>query len=255
MGEEWSTTDRVIRSSVAGGVAETIVMPICVWMTYRATNDSKVSSTWQLIQNNNKGDSLWKGFYKGWSWQVSTQMLSTGSKFTMYEEFKQHSGLPNRYVNGVLSNLLAVTLTQSFDTIKTNMQLAGNVQLKKDRFWAQVRHSPVTTLYRGYTPALAKGFIGGATFFPIRDTAREYCSSTPLGSVAANSVSAVISTTLVHVVDVWKRRLQNGQQSNFALSSPSYRNTLVPNIARVLLHFNLQMGLIELFLPPKVKKS
>jgi len=225
-----------VSGAIGGGIAEAAVMPLCTIMTFAATNPKdqlNLKTTLKRFQDKQPQHKITiQSWFPSARWQIGAQMFSTATKFGFYQQFK--TAFPDQpiFINGTLGTLCAVTITHPIDTIKINRQLF------------EKKHYSKKELYEGFMPALAKGLVGGVTFFPIRDY---FLEKQKTKEWVANTASALISTTAIHGFDMAKRRSQ-AQHASLGVSNllKYFQGPgLLFNYVRVLLHFNIQMAVIS----------
>ena len=118
-------------SLVAGGTAEIAVLPICTIQTVYQTQKNLSCNTNRqnvfTISKNLYKNHGFKAFYNASISGISNQMVSTGSKFTLYKMIQKVRGtetkdITNNIVNGTASGLLSIAFTQPFDVLKNYHQ-------------------------------------------------------------------------------------------------------------------------------------
>lgn len=241
-------------SAVAGGCAEFAVLPICTVQTVYQNNSSlkSIRSAFSLISK----ERGWRGFYSGGFWAVSSQMLSTCSKYYLYRFFTKQSGSTKKEIlinmrNGALSGFCSSLITQPFDFFKLNLQMLNGINVttgvsEKTHFLNKFIHanksSILTSMYRGYSKTMIKAICGNMLYFPLYDMCGHYIPST-LGAAAT---SATISSILLHGLDFIKRRhIASTETWKLGWNPLRYYRGFSISLMRIVPHFTLQMSLIE----------
>lgn len=153
-------------------VAEILTLPICSIKTiYQNNNDLTIKSTIDTIMKNQG----LKGFFLASTPAIITQILSTSSKFTIYEKIKyirktEDSNIFNNSLNGIISGLAGSLITHPFDVWKNFTQRNDNYfqfinQARKQTFIKFIKMG----LYPGYTGSIGKNIALYSILFPLND--------------------------------------------------------------------------------------
>lgn len=208
----------IYASAIATGIAEIATLPICTVKTNYQTQSNSITG---VVSNIYSTRGI-KGFYNSSLWAVSSQIVSTTTKYTFYRKLETH--VPNKFLAGTLSGAMSSLLTHPLDVLKMHYQTNTPFTPKFSIF------------YRGYTKTLSKAAIGSTFFYPIYDTFNKYTSP-----MIASMLSAIISTTLLHPIDYMKTRRVLDKKIDFK----SLYKGLSLNLFRVVPHFTITMTLIS----------
>jgi len=229
-------------SLTAGAVAELSVLPICTIQTvYQTQKNLDIKVNRQSIYQITKSlylDHGFKAFSNASLSAVTAQMVSTGSKFTLYKTLQsfrktENGDIKNNMVNGTLSGLMSIMFTQPFDVIKNYHQRQISIipDLKSNKL----------ILYRGAKQSLSKSMILGATLYPINDKTNTYIKN----PIIAAFVTSLIITPIIHPIDLLKRRAMANEKLWLGYNPINYYRGLMINIVRVTPHFTITMMTIN----------
>ena len=237
-------------SVIATCIAEIVTLPLCALKTnYQNVDGKTIVATLK---------SLWKnygikGFYNASAWAISSQILSTASKYTLYRKI-QHSS-PNKFIAGAIAGFIGSIMTHPFDVLKIHFQT-------HNPFMRELRKEGIKLFYRGYSKSFAKAVGGSMLFLPLYDTFNDYflankyllsinTSTSVIAGMSAIS-SSVISTTLIQPIDYMKtRHVMNHNYKHVVPGTLSlkhfkpYFKGLSLNLLRVVPHFFITMTAIK----------
>ena len=163
--------DNSLISSVIGTlIAEIITLPICTIKTVYQNNKSfTFSSTVRYIYEMNG----MRGFLSASIPAVISQIVSTSSKYTIYEKLKdiRHTETSNIYsnsINGAISGILGSILTHPVDVWK-NFNQRGQLYYRHLKSFTSVKEILTKGLYVGYVGSLSKNIVLYSMLFPLND--------------------------------------------------------------------------------------
>ncbi|SPN79685.1 Mitochondrial carrier-like protein [Brazilian cedratvirus IHUMI] len=217
--------EHIVACIIASSVAEITTLPICTLKT-NLQNKSQRSIP-HIIKSIYRKHGI-RGFYNSSLWAVSSQVFSTTSKYYLYRRLQEN--VPNRFLAGGLSGLLASLLTHPLDVIKVHAQMHKS-------FCKQLYEVGPKIFYRGYSKTLSKSTLGSVLYLPLFDLFDQRLQNPALSSVC----SAIISCTLLQPLDYMKTRQVFGKDV-----PPLYFRGLSLNLLRVVPHFCITMSLIKL---------
>lgn len=230
-----------ISSSLSTIIAEVTTIPICTVKTNYQTNMNHKSILDSFNHVKKRGII---GFYNASSAALSSQIVSTSSKFTFYSAIKrsrntQEEDLKNNVINGTIGGILASFMTHPFDVIKVHHQ--NGLKIKNE-----LQNNGLKMFYRGYSKSLTKSMIITSFLFPFYD----FYKSKFDNIMIATTLSSLTMSLILQPFDLLKIR----QISN----KPLYikRNSLIGyikyfyrgyhiNLMRIIPHFYLTMFLTE----------
>jgi hypothetical protein len=221
-------------SAAATLIAEVATLPICTTKTcYQTSNSSSIT---QVIRQIYKENGIY-GFYRASIPAITSQMISTSSKYVLYRQFDKKM---NRVSAGIFSGIISSLVTHPMDYFRIAMQTSNkwttNVSNDFNTIGPRV-------LYRGYSKSFSKVVVGSALFFPLTDFFRDTFNSIILSSF----MSSIISTTIMHPIDYLKTRHIKGLPLYNGLNPLPYYKGLSLNLMRIVPHFTITMSLIDYF--------
>jgi hypothetical protein len=157
-------------SSCAGTLlAEIATLPSCTVKTIYQNNKSTIPETIRLIIKTQG----FRGFFTASRPAIITQVLSTSSKFTLYEKMKhirktENSNWIDNSINGVVAGLTGSLITHPFDVWK-------NFSQRNKNYWSHLKNFShlgefiKLGLYPGYTGSIGKNIALYSTLFPLND--------------------------------------------------------------------------------------
>jgi len=225
-------------SAIATAISEVLTLPICTIRTNYINQLYPKQTLSELIKTNYNTYGL-KWFFSAKYPAIAGQIISTSSKYTLYKVLPFYNPLnaftSNKFLfdvsNSIGAGILTSLITHPLDYVKIQTQM-NNLNLNP-------KH-----VYRGYSKTFAKATIGGATFLPIYDWAKDNFSNPILSS----AFSAILSTIIMQPFDYLKIR------NIYGISNFKYKNLFDGvglNLLRIVPGFMITMSLIE-FLNKKV---
>ena len=152
--------------------AEIVTLPMCTIKTIYQNN--KTLTIPQTVESIIKTQGI-KGFFAASSPAIITQILSTSSKFTIYEKIKhirktENSNIIDNSINGIVSGITGSLITHPFDVWK-------NFTQRNENYWKYIKNSSSKSfinlmksgLYPGYTGSIGKNIALYSTLFPLND--------------------------------------------------------------------------------------
>ncbi len=160
----------IISSCVGTLFAEILTIPVCTIKTvYQNNSPETIPNTIRTII---KTQGI-KGLFSASGPAIITQILSTSSKFTLYERIKNYRGtstsnILDNSINGMISGVAGSLITHPFDVWKNFTQRNVNylTQLKKS---TSFNNFITKGLYPGYTGSIGKNLALYSTLFPLND--------------------------------------------------------------------------------------
>jgi hypothetical protein len=153
-------------------VAEVMTLPLCTIKTIYQNN--KTLTIPETVNSIIKTQGV-KGFFSASSPAIITQVLSTSSKFTLYEKIKhmrktEKSNVLDNSMNGIISGLAGSLITHPFDVWK-------NFTQRNENYWLHLKNSVSksssslikTGLYPGYSGSIGKNIALYSALFPLND--------------------------------------------------------------------------------------
>lgn len=229
----------VLFSGAATLIAELATLPICTIKTnYQNTSSNSILETIGVIY---KRHGI-RTFFAASLPAIGAQMLSTASKFTIYEylkenrflELKDHAMLSSMK-NGAISGVISSLMTHPLDVIRVAWQMDVKIT-------PQLRQLGPMLFYRGYSKTLSKVLVASSLFFPIYDRCKKEINS----PILASCISAVISTSMMQPIDYMKTRHLSGLNPWNGFKVFNYYKGLSLNLIRIVPHFTITMTMIEL---------
>jgi len=231
----------LIASVTAGAVAEVMTLPICtvqtVYQTQKNLGNSGREGIVKMTGDLYRTHGL-KAFYNASFSAIACQMVSTGSKFTLYKAIQQYRGnqvgdVWNNVLNGGLAGVMSIAFTQPFDVMK-------NYHQRQLSILPDLRRNPMV-LYAGTKQAVTKSALLVASLFSINDLCRTYIDNAGL---AAMTTSLLISP-VIHPIDLLKRRAMANERLWLGWNPKHYYRGMVLNWTRSMPHFAISMMTID----------
>ena len=229
-------------------VAEIITLPICTVKTVYQNNP--LFNTKQTIKYIYT-QSGYKGFVQAFGPSITSQILSTSTKFAFYETLKHNrstekNDLLNNSLNGMLGGLFGSVITHPFDIwrnykqrnisyvdhVKKNYNLLKNGQFGLGKFITQ-------TFYAGYKGSIGKNIVLYGSLFPLNDFYKSHFNSVLISA----PLTTLTVSCLIQPFDYYKAVKMAGNNIG-----SSYFRGFHLMLARSLPHFLITMGLTELLL-------
>lgn len=224
-------------SSIATGIAEILTLPICTIKTnYQTTKNNSIINTAKDIYIKNGI----KGFYNASVPAIIGQIISTTTKYTMYEYLKNNKVLEinnneiNLIKNGIISGVISTLLTHPCDIIRVSLQLNNNLV-------KEIKENGIKIFYRGYSKTLSKVILGSSLFFPLNDILKTKIENPILTSFTAGFISA----TILQPIDYMKTRHLAGKNPFVGSSIKNYYKGYNLNLLRIVPHFTITMTVME----------
>jgi hypothetical protein len=226
--------NNIVNSSIATGIAEIATLPICTVKTnYQNTMSANVGIM-KTIQTMYKNNGI-KVFYSASIPAISSQILSTSSKFAIYKYLDTHNiVIQNKLANGFIAGILSSLITHPIDVFKIHWQMHKSVA-------SEISKNNLLILYRGYSKSFIKSSISCSIYFPLYETLGIYIENKIINSV----VSASIATLIIHPIDYLKTRHIAGLTFYNGLNPINYYRGLTLNMTRIVPHFVITMYCIE----------
>jgi hypothetical protein len=226
--------NNIINSSIATTIAELATLPICTiktnYQNAMLTNVSIINTIKKMYQANG-----FRIFYSSSLPALSSQIVSTSSKYTIYKYLDYNNVITNnKLVNGFIAGTLSSLLTHPIDVFKIHWQMRKSVA-------SEISKYNLLILYRGYSKSFIKSSISCSIFFPLYDTLRTHIENKIINSI----VSASIATLIIHPIDYLKTRQIAGLSIYNGLNPLNYYRGLTLNMTRIVPHFVITMYIIE----------
>lgn len=235
-----------IASTISTIFAEIFTIPICTVKT-RYQTDLNYKSIIPVIKDIKRTQGYY-GFYNSSFSAMSSQMVSTSTKFTGYNYIKkirntQQKDLKNNIINGALAGIFSSVFAHPLDVVKVHQQNQLSVI-------NEIKTIGMPVLYRGYTKSLVKNVTLTSLIFPFYDFYQSKFSN----SVVSAGLSVITSSMFLHPIDYLKIRhisnqnLYTNYQSITHFVRYYYRGLHI-NLLRTIPHF-----VITMFLTEEIKK-
>lgn len=233
-----NSTHNIIASSVGTVLAELATIPICSVKTNYQT-DLKYTSAKQVIQDIYKTRGLY-GFYNSSLSAMSSQIVSTASKYTFYNIIKQYRGTEskdfiNNVINGGFAGTMSSFLTHPFDVAKVHQQQGKPII-------QTIKNEGSSVIYRGWSKTLSKNISLTGLLFPIYDFYSIYITNPWLSALC----TSMTVTTFLHPIDYLKVRHISNQKLYDGFNLRYYYRGFHLNLMRATPHFMITMGVTEI---------
>lgn len=224
--------NKIISSSGGTLLAELVTLPICTVKTiYQNNPQHTIRDSIKSIYST----SGYKGFIQASNPAILAQVISTSSKYSIYELVKsyrktENNDFTNNTINGMISGILGSFLTHPLDVWKNYKQRnesLSNVLIPSN--------NKIKILYRGYLGALGKNITLYSMLFPINDYYKTIFNNTLISA----SLTTLTVSFFVQPFDYYKVVKMANNKAN----RPFRGLTLM--LARSLPHFAITMWATE----------
>lgn len=227
----------IIASSIGTSIAEVLTIPICSIKTNYQTN-LNYNSIREVARDiyNTRG---MYGFYNSSFMAISSQIVSTASKFTFYNMIKGYRGttdidFKNNMLNGGMAGILSSVLTHPIDVVKIHQQ-------QNQQLLPIIKQEGLSVLYRGYSKTFYKNILLTSTLFPIYDVYTSHFDNPVLSALMAS----ITVSTILHPVDYLKVRHVSNKPLWQGYNPIHYYRGFCINLLRATPHFMITMGITE----------
>ncbi len=221
-------------ASSSGGtlLAELVTLPICTVKTVYQNNPNHTIK--DSIKNIYRS-SGYKGFIQASKPAILSQVVSTSSKYTIYEMIKTYrqtekTDITNNTINGAISGICGSFLTHPLDVWKNYKQRNENLSNT-----LITSNNKMKILYSGYLGALGKNITLYSMLFPIND----YYKSVLNNTILSAGLTTLTVSFFVQPFDYYKVV----KMANNKVTKPYRGLTLM--LARSLPHFAITMWATE----------
>ncbi len=223
-------------SSIATCIAELITLPICTIKTYyQNTLSNSITKTTKEIYYKNGI----KSFYKASFSAISSQIISTSSKYILYKYLEDMNlRYSNKFINGGIAGIISTIVTHPLDTIRVHQQMQKN-------FISELKNQGLKLFYRGYSKSFTKIIIGNSLYFPLYDYSLNFFENNSYSFILAGFTSSLFTTIIIHPIDYFKTRQIYGNKLYYGINPFNYYKGLTINLIRVVPHFIITMYLID----------
>lgn len=223
--------EHLISSIIGSGCAEVLTLPICTVKTIYQTNVLPNQTISQIISHIYSTHGL-KGFFQASVPAISSQILSTSSKYYLYHKIKSHrqtdsNDLLSNSFNGALGGVGGSVLSHPFDVWKNYLQ--------RDQRMPKLN---LKILYSGYSGSFIKNIVLYSVLFPVYDFYKLHINSSVLAAVCTTLTCSI----LTQPVDYYKTVLMSGNKFT-AWSNPYKGFGLM--LSRSIPHFIISMGITD----------
>jgi len=233
----------VIASSVGASIAEIITLPICTIKTNYQTN-----LHYKGIFDCTKDIYSKHGiliFYNSSISAISSQMVSTASKYAFYEFMKkqrrtQNDDFKNNVLNGIVSGVFSSIFVHPFDFVKVHSQQNKNI-------YCEYQKNGMLVFYRGYTKNAMKSVSSTMLLFPVYDFYKQKLESMNINYIIPLSatLTTITVTSILHPIDYLKNRHISGLSLYENWNPLTYYRGMHLNLMRAMPHFATTMILTE----------
>jgi hypothetical protein len=221
---------------IGASVAEMITLPICTIKTvYQTNNFNSILTTYKYIYNTNGIN----GFYNASIPSITSQIISTSSKYTIYMHVKEKRGtsnndIINNSINGIIGGLGGSILSHPFDVLKIFKQRNESIVDEYKKIGARI-------MYRGYSQNIAKNVILYSMLYPLYDFYREH----ELSNITACICTSLTTSVILQPFELFKTRKIAGKPLFLGYSIRNYYKGYIINICRVIPHFCITMSIVD----------
>lgn len=217
-------------------VAELLTLPICTIKTNYQTSQMTTIRTIKHIYSNYG----LKGFIMASNPAIISQMVSTTSKFTIYEQMKKirktnEKNIFDNAINGMIGGIIGCTITHPIDVWKIYNQRGESI---KDLYSKSIKENNlIKNFYSGYTGSLSKNIILYSMLFPLNDYFKNKFNNIFISA----PLTTICISTVLQPFDYYKTVVISGQKPQYFFRGMHLM------VARSIPHFSLTMFLIDFF--------
>lgn len=223
--------EHLIASGIGSVCAEIMTLPICTVKTIYQTQTISKLTPLQIITNLHKTKGF-KGFFQASTPAITSQVISTSSKYYLYHTIKEYRQTPDsdiisNSINGGLGGLGGSLLSHPFDVWKNHSQRGQqllNLQMK--------------TLYSGYSGTIAKNILLYSMLFPVYDFYKLHITN-PL---IASTLTSITCSLITQPLDYYKTVLMSG--NTFTGWNNPYKGYSLM-LSRTIPHFMISMTITD----------
>ena len=173
-----------------------------------------------------------KGFFQAYTPAITSQVISTSSKYYLYHTIKAHrqtsdSDIISNSINGALGGLGGSLLSHPFDVWKIHSQRGQ-----------QLLNLRIKTLYSGYSGTIAKNILLYSMLFPVYDFYKSYMANT----FVASAMTSITCGLITQPLDYYKTVLMSGNK--FAGWTNPYKGYSLM-MSRTIPHFMISMTITD----------
>jgi hypothetical protein len=149
--------NHIISNTIGTVAAEIITLPICTLKTIYQTQSNKKLSIKDTMKKIYQDRGL-RGFYDAKFSAITSQTLSTVSKYGFYQTIKnfrntQQNDLLNNAINGCTSGILGSIISHPVDVLKNYNQRGDK------NYFIDMKKNIIKTMYKGYSQTILKNIL------------------------------------------------------------------------------------------------
>ncbi len=202
----------IIASATGGFLSELLSVPLCTTKTVFVTNPqfTHISSAFLHIYKT-RGFS---GFYQATGPAITTQIVSSSSKFSIYTICKSYrktkdNDILNNSLNGIIGGIIGSTISHPIDVWKIHKQRNEMLNLK-------IRG--IRILINGYSQTLIKAISLNSMLYPLND----FYQSCGLTKLQSQICTATTTTTILYPIEFIRTNKMATTKANFGWDIRKY---------------------------------
>jgi hypothetical protein len=218
--------------------AEFITLPICTLKTiYQTQKEKNLSIRDTAIKIYNQRG-IW-GFYEAKISAISSQTLSTVSKYGFYQIIKTYRNTPqndllNNSINGCAGGILGSIISHPIDVLKNYNQRGDK------NYFNDIKNSGIKIMYKGFSQTILKNILLYSSIYPIYDF---YKSKISDKSYITAPLTTLTITMYLQPIDYLKVNIMAGNKVNLNIKE-LYKGTSL-HLMRSIPHFLITMTITE----------
>jgi hypothetical protein len=230
--------NHIISNTIGTVAAEIITLPICTLKTIYQTQSNKKLSIKNTMKKIYQDRGL-RGFYDAKFSAITSQTLSTVSKYGFYQTIKnyrntQQNDLLNNAINGCTGGILGSIISHPVDVLKNYNQRGDK------KYFIDMKKNIIKTMYKGYSQTILKNILLYSSIYPLYDF---YKSKISDKSYIVAPLTTLTVTMYLQPIDYLKVNLMAGNKVNFNISE-LYKGTSL-HLMRSIPHFMITMLITE----------
>lgn len=226
--------EHIVSSSLGTIVAELATLPICTIKTNKILYPE--NSIPQIIKQIYSRSGL-IGFYNSCLPAMSSQVISTTSKYTFYKLIQAKRGtrdddLANNMLNGACGGIIGSFFSHPFDVMKVLKQNNQSI----------IKTFNTKIMYRGYSKSIIKSFMLGGLSFPLFDFSKKKVDNIVLATI----ITTIGSSVIIYPIEFMKvRHMALDEKIKIEVNIRKYYSGFCMHLARCIPHFMILMSVTE----------
>lgn len=196
------------------------------------------------------------GFFNASAPAITSQIISSASKYSFYEALKYHYGQPDdgffkKALFGTISGVTGGLLTAPFDRMRALRQYNDGQITRSYQSIAKLFLSNPMEAWRGYGFSFGKNVVLYSLLYPGYDSVKTYTGGNP---IVASLSSALVISGILQPIEFARTRHMLGQNWRLGWNPRPYYTGYTLSAGRAIPHFMITMCTME-YLKEKVENE